>query len=387
MDAFKERKYISEDDKKLKLSGVAKKSKLIDWLIQTFADLFFLFFRKISSFKKYRRGTLLIISLHRLGDTVFTIPAIKQLINFYHDKKIKIISFPSSKDIYELELQNVEYITVEKENFCFGRRIASSKIRKLIREIFPEIIYDITGTAASASMIFNSPAKEKIGLNIKYFRKLYTTYTPIRTTPHFMDIYLDAVKLKIDIPQDESIYTFPVKIIKNGKVLIHPFAIRAAKEWGLKNYFELARVLNYEYDVEIIAPPGFIKDDVLEELYVTGIKYSITNSIKELITKLNECSVFISNDSGPTYISSLLGKPTFTIYGPTNPAYSLPFGSNHRYFQKIIECSADDNQKFCFTMGGIHCPSYECMKSITVDEVAASVKEFLEELKISKRVV
>lgn len=321
--------------------------------------------------------------MHRLGDTVFTIPAVREIIKYY-DKKITIICYSSYESIYKLEFRNVDFICVEKEEFYWGRRIASSRIRKIVKKLSPEIIFDITGTPASASMIFGCSAGSIVGMNVKYFRKIYSDFTTIRKTPHFMDIYTDVIKLKIPVADDKSNYAFQTAIHKEAKILIHPFAIRQAKQWNLKKFLELAEIFNEEYKVEIVSPPGFIEEDILDDLASEGIDNFITKNIDELITKTRDCSLFVANDSGPTYIANLIGKPTYAIYGPTNPAYSLPFGGEHRFIQKKLECSAK-NQKFCFTMGGIHCPSNECMQIISVEEVSKDIKKFLKELHITER--
>ena len=113
------------------------------------------------------------------------------------------------------------------------------------------------------------------------------------------------------------------------------------------------------------------------------ISLTITDTVEDMIQKIKECSLFISNDSGPVYIASLLGRPTFTIYGPTNPEYSFPFGENHRFIWKQLKCSAE-NDKFCFTLGGINCPSNECMILLTEEDVLESIENFLEELGVDK---
>jgi len=221
-------------------------------------------------------------------------------------------------------------------------------------------------------------------MNVNYFKEIYTHYCKIRTEPHFIDIYLDVVKTILKIDEDSELYHFPTIINTEGKIVIHPFAIRKAKEWNLKKFIDLANRLGNEYEVEIISPAGFIYKDTIETIKNSDVSLSTTANIKELISKIKECSLFISNDSGPTYIANFLGKPTYTIYGPTNPAYSLPFGKNHRFIQKKISCSADGN-KVCFTQGGIHCPSFECMHLISLEEVSDDVKSFLRTLKIKKK--
>jgi heptosyltransferase-2 len=198
-----------------------------------------------------------------------------------------------------------------------------------------------------------------------------------------MDIYKDVLKQAIPNYTIFS-YEFDKNFDTNGKILILPFAIRKAKEWDLHKFIQLAKRLNENYEVCLISPPDFIDDDIINEISSLNLEIEITNTVNELIEKTKGASLFISNDSGPIYIANLLGKPTFTIYGPTNPKFSLPFGKSHRFYRKILPCSAD-KEKVCYTLGGIYCPSYECMKLITVNEIEDSVNSFIKILGIEEK--
>jgi lipopolysaccharide heptosyltransferase II len=383
LEALKERKYYEGTDKWFSGSSFFRRFKIPDWVLIKFFDLGCLTTRKVFSNKNKCAKTIAIISLHRLGDTVFTIPAIREIFNHYADYKTFIFCFTESKSIYEIEFKDHLIKTISKNEFKVGRRIASSKSRQIINEIEPEIIFDITGTFASASLLFNSAAIKTIGINIRYFKNLYTNYIPIRVVPHFMDIYMDVIRQVIAIDSIEERYKFNTTTNGNSKLLIHPFAIRKSKEWNLNRFIGIATILKKNYDVEFISPPGFLEDFEIEEIQDLKIPLTITETVKDMIQKIKECSLFISNDTGPVYIASLLGKPTFTIYGPTNPKYSLPFGKNHNFIWKKLICSAE-NDKHCITRGGINCPAFECMNLLTEKDVLGSLDSFLEELEIDK---
>jgi len=293
------------------------------------------------------------------------------------------VCYPDTRSILKSKFNSNKIVAINKNDFLLQRRFAKTKIRNVIKGLKPEIIFDLTGNPASASLIINSGARKIIGTNLAYFEHLYSTFTPIRTAPHFIDIYMDVLKSVKPHYTDYS-YDFKSEFNLRDKILIHPFAIRKAKEWGLQKFIDLADRLNKKYKVCIISPPNFIDDDILSEIKSLELEIQITNTVDELIEKIKTACLFISNDSGPTYIANLLGKPTFTIYGPTNPKFSFPFGENHRYFQKELSCSAKE-EKFCYTLGGINCPSYECLNIITVDEIEDSINSFIKHLGIEEK--
>jgi len=383
LDPVKERNFHKSKDSTLKLTLILKRIRILHYILLIITNfgitLIQLILRKQSNYSKQ----LLIICLHRLGDTVFCIPAIKGIYNCYKDYDIFILCYPESKNILEIKFESENILTVEKNDFFLQRRIAKKNCRKIVNDLKPEIIFDLTGDPSSASLIITSKAKEVIGTNLQYFQKLYTSFVTVRTKPHYMDIYLDVLR---SIKPDYNKYSYQFESNYNPKdnIVIHPFAIRKAKEWNLKKYINLAERLRINYNVCLIAPPNFIEEEVLNEITHLKIDVKVTKSIGELISIIKEASLFISNDSGPTYIASLLGKPTFIIYGPTNPKFSLPFGVNHKYYKKELSCSAKE-EKICFTLGGINCSSYECMNLITVDEIEDSINSFIKLLGIDEK--
>jgi ADP-heptose:LPS heptosyltransferase len=199
-----------------------------------------------------------------------------------------------------------------------------------------------------------------------------------------IDRYLDVANLYIKFQRDKSLYEHKININPTGEIIIHPFAIRKAKEWNFEKYCKLAETLSIEFKIKMIIPEGYLEPVNLQGFEKLKIPFIITHDIASLIESIRGASLFISNDSGPLYIANLLGVPTYTIYGPTNPDYSFPFGEYHRYIRKIIECSPINSQ-YCFTQGGIHCPNYLCMHLLSLEEVLAGVKNFITFIKANRR--
>ena len=131
----------------------------------------------------------------------------------------------------------------------------------------------------------------------------------------------------------------------------------------------------------IIVPSGSLEEDTKSELSELDINFIETSSVDELIANIKHASLFIGNDSGPTYIASMLGVPTFTIYGPSNPEFHLPIGKYNEFVQLNLKCSPKTNEKLCFTNGGRNgCPSFECMKTLSVEEVRTKLNSFMNKI-------
>ncbi len=324
------------------------------------------------------------ISFHKIGDSVFTVPALKILYDKFGEN-LFVVCFEENKKIYELVFNKMNFIIISENDFYFGK-FAGSRIRSRIKNVSPKIIVDLLGNIKSASILIGQTAERIYGFNDKeYLAGIYSHYITKRKTPHLIDVYLDVVEQIISIQERQK--TFPISINKKGYILIHPFAGWKAKEWNLQKYFELAKKISLVYKCIFTCPKNSIPEDELKHLKYAGITIKETNSLDELINLIKEASVFIGNDSGPLYIANFLGKPTFSIYGPTNPAFSLPFGGMHRYIQKQIKCSPKENEQYCFTDAGRKgCPEFVCMNTLTLEEVYQSIEKFIEGLNIEKAI-
>lgn len=138
--------------------------------------------------------------------------------------------------------------------------------------------------------------------------------------------------------------------------------------------------LSSEHKCAFILQDDSITSDVTFQLMEENVKIIQSNSLEILFNEIVECSLFISNDSGPLQIAALLGKPTFSIYGPTNPTFHLPIGKFHQFSRKTLKCSPII-EKYCFADGGDSCPHNDCLELLTVDEVYNGITKFISELK------
>lgn len=360
----------------MEISPILLRSKALNKIILIILDFICSFLKKINTVSSNKNGKVLIISLHKLGDSILTTYAIKEIENYYRTD-ISLICFNGIHEVFHIVFDKINLIKLSKSDFYFEQRIASRKARKVIKNLKPEVIIDLTGSITSASLIFNSRAKRIVGINSPFFRKLYSDFVPIRTQPHLIDIYLDAARIIVPI-SDNFRGSISEQYKSKGYILIHPFAGWDAKEWGLRKFIKLAEILSNRSECVIVFPFEKIKTDIINELDNRKIRYVETKSLSDLIEITKHCSLFIGNDSGPLHLANLFGKPTFSIYGPTNPEYHLPVTGNNGFFAKKINCSPQKGEKLCFTNGGRNgCPSFECMNNISVEEVENNLQKFL----------
>ena len=337
--------------------------------------------RYFSRKKNNSSPVIAVIALHKLGDTVFTIPAITYLHQIKKNK-LYIFCYKESQSIYQHMLKNVEYKILNVNDFFFNGRIVNSNSRKLLREIRPDLLIDMTGSITSVSLIFNITNSIIIGINDSNYKGIYDHFEKIRTTPHQIDLYFDSIKPMFQ-KFEYNFNGYSTVINNQTKILIHPLAGWKAKEWGVNKYMALYDKLITKYDCSFIFPKNSFRDDIIKQFNLKRIKYLECNDTEQLMDYIRDFGIFVSNDSGPLQIAAMLKKPTFGIYGPTNPDFHLPLGNNHGYINLNIKCSPGEN-KYCFTDAGRNCPDFKCMKDLSVEKVYESLVNFLDNLETQK---
>jgi len=329
------------------------------------------------SFSSSNSEKIVIVALHKLGDTVFTIPAIK-LIQNKTNFPITIVCYKESKKIYELIIKNVEYLILSKEDFLFNERLARKSPNKKIKEINPKIVFDLTGVMTSASLLYNISAEKIVGFNRPFFSAIYSHFNIVGKLQHSIDIYLNAISTYLPFTNSEVKSAYPIKKNLTNSICICPFAGWAAKEWGIRNFISLAIHYSKKYQVKFLVEKGSIPEDIKLLLIALNIHLVETKLIEELINEINSSSILIGNDSGPIQIAAILGVPTFAIYGPTNPNFHLPFGDDHQFINQVINCTPKPYERLCFTNAGrVGCPSNECLTTLKAEQVLKKLDPFI----------
>ena len=350
-----------------------------------FSDYLIKLTRLILGNKKNNENKILILSFKLLGDTVFTIPALKYLVKNSPGKEIIIFCFKENKEIYELAFSDINFETFPQSDINLDSPFVKLRVLRKIWKYNPPLIIDFTSGVFIAMTLLLSRSKINVGFNLPVFESIYNCFLLKRDKPHLIDMYIGPVKKYFNQENLQMDYSFPTTVVHEGTLLICPSAGWKAKEWGIKKFFELGIRLKSDYKIKFVLLQDSVNENFEREFANGKIEISYTRNINELITEIKKAILVISNDSGPIYIANLLGKPTFTIYGPTNPRFSLPFGPNHGYIQKQVKCSPEIDKQYCYRDAGRTCPVYDCMNLLTVEEVDFKLRSFIMKLGLKKQ--
>jgi heptosyltransferase-3 len=112
-------------------------------------------------------------------------------------------------------------------------------------------------------------------------------------------------------------------------IVIHPGAGSPAKKWPVDSFVELAKRLKQSgRSVRFVV--GEVEQDRWSAAEIgrleTAARVQPTATLVELADVLSTAAVFVGNDSGPGHLAGILGTPTVSIFGPTDPARWKPLG-------------------------------------------------------------
>jgi heptosyltransferase-1 len=102
----------------------------------------------------------------------------------------------------------------------------------------------------------------------------------------------------------------------------------------------------------------------------THVPLSPFFSLREVMALVKESSLLVSGDTFALQVACALSRPVVGIFGPSNPRRNGPFGPHDKVAFHEMECS------YCYKR---KCPTIECLKKITPQEVAALSHKLLKE--------
>lgn len=152
-----------------------------------------------------------------------------------------------------------------------------------------------------------------------------------------------------------------------------------AKCWPADRFAALADRLVEQLEAQIIFIGAEAERENAENVRLQmkqpgALNLAGQTSMAELIGLLDACDLVVSNDTGPAHIAAALGRPTLTIFGPTNEFETSPTGPRSQLIRaEGIECARCMHRE---------CPiDHRCMTRIEVVEVLEKSHRLIEKLR------
>lgn len=149
------------------------------------------------------------------------------------------------------------------------------------------------------------------------------------------------------------------------KILFFHGTTWQTKHWPQQYWLELADGLIQDgYD--ILLPWGSLEEQqrAHEIKQQAGSHQAVSvlpkMSLREIVTQLSLVAGVVSVDTGLAHLAAALDKPQISLFGPTNPGLTRPYGNDQRYLQVTAECRA--------------CMKKQCNKTVLSDTETISIR-------------
>ncbi|MFQ5688375.1 MAG: glycosyltransferase family 9 protein, partial [Candidatus Scalindua sp.] len=332
------------------------------------------------------------------GDMVMTTPIFRALKEKWPDVQITVLANPVNKNII-INNPFIDCILIydrEHKHKSLNNRLSFFKdIRKmgfdfvidpyLDYELNTSIITRIVGSRYRLGFEF---AGREFFYNIRCSSNGFPAFTEEK---HMIEYNLDLIaglggKAKKEDPEiflssneKENTSRILDKVgvnPENGIVGIHPGGKYESQRWPIERFAAVSDHLITNYHANVLLFGSQDERHLISEFRDSADKNPIildNLNLREFISVVSHCNLFLCNNSGPLHIATALNIPTVSTMGPTVPFHWWPRGDNHIVLRKDLDCSPCKK--------GI-CETHECMELISTDDFLTAVETQLKRLNI-----
>ena len=336
----------------------------------------------------------MIIRLSSLGDIIHTLPAFSALRKNFPEVNISWVVEDKGREILDFVPGIDKIIVAHTEGWHLYRKKFWAEVSRLKKELKNEnqTALDFQGLTKSGFLSFLSGSKKRIGFHRKNLREPLAAffYTErLEEIPETIHVISKNLKLLTRIGIQEEKYEFPLalpaelseavkaKLRRIGYdeqkklVLFNVGAAWETKRWFPEKWVELIEIMKTKEFFCLFLWGNEEEKALATEIHEkTQIPLAPFFSLKEVMALVKESSLLVSGDTFALQVACALFRPVVGIFGPSNPRRNGPFGPRDKVAFHEMECSNCYKRK---------CPTIECLKKITPQEVAALSHQLLKE--------
>lgn len=336
---------------------------------------------------------ILVMRYRFIGDTLLTVPFLRNLRRSEPDARICWMVAPGSSDVvkgipYVDSMLYWDPVTIHADSRGAHRTFSSKLafIKKLREERFDKV-YVLKRSLSSALIAWLSGAPERIGFDTEGRGCLLTKKVAYRHDCHEVKNFLsvlsaDGVEVKDDFLE---IWTTPEEEQKVGTLLetsgvalservfvIHPFSAVVERGWPLENFAKLAVRLRSKAACRVVVVGGKKDRETfgpVKHLFgAAAVDLVDACGLRETASLLKRSALFVGNDSGIMHLAAAAGAPVVALFGPQSPVKFGPWSTRAKVIYKGMKCSPC-RQKFFTECEPSARMRPACMETITVEEV------------------
>jgi heptosyltransferase-2 len=334
---------------------------------------------------------ILVRGVNWVGDAVMTLPAVTALRKALSDRKLSLLTQPSTEAVF-INNPFIDEIILYEERYrgVMGRLGLAKALNK--KGFSLAILFQNAFDAAFMATLAGIP--KRVGYKRDFRGFLLTDPVPFSGEDrrmHHIQYFLELLRRTgieaetthpwIYLDLEERMWARrTLSGLKRPIVGLNPgAAYGSAKQWPPERFAGVARrvieelkgsavIFGTEKEIDIadriIGLSGYSGSENIQSL-------AGKTTLRELISLISECDALVSNDSGPMHLGYAVMTPLVAIFGSTDPSLTgPPEGKGSIVLKKEAPCSP------CFLR---ECKEKTllCMKSITDEDAFTALKNLL----------
>ena len=328
---------------------------------------------------------ILVMRYRFIGDTVLTVPFLRNLREAFPSARIDLMIEPFSGQVIEgcpyvdrvipFEFKTIHTYSAETSR---GKFEGYRYYWKLIKDNQYDAAFVLKRSLSSALLVRAAGVPRRIGFATEGRGLLLTDPVPYRHDQHEVENFLDCLRA-LGIPvTSKSLELWPsagndakVRALfqERGwrdtdlKVVIHPAASLPAKQWPLDRFGSIMKHLQNTYHARFVYTgakgDAHLYREIEQQGPFNGLDLCGKTTVYENVSVYRACNLFFGVDSGPMHMAAACSLPVVALFGPTDERKWGPWGENHSVISKRLSCHPCKPHK---------CSNNECMKQISVKD-------------------
>jgi len=317
-----------------------------------------------------------------IGDLVMATPVLTDLRKHFPEAEITAMCQAPLGELLKQDRDIDELFQFKKGNI-FVRHEENRNIVQKLRTGKYDLGILTTNSFSSAYLFWQGNVARRIGFKKDGRTLLLTDPLPFpenKERQHLVITYKQLLApLGIPVSNSKTRLYLTEKEIEQAKELLSKLHVKkgakvvgvnpgaaygSAKCWPKERFREVIERLLSQTDAYIVCFGSGdtirLVDEICASLPSRVINLAGKTTIREMMSLIHECSIVLTNDSGPMHVASAFNIPTVALFGSTNADVTGPYNGG-LVIRKEVSCAP------CYLR---KCPiDFRCMKQITADEV------------------
>ena len=336
---------------------------------------------------------ILVVKLDHIGDVLLATPVITNLRLYYPNAHITLLVGSWAKQVIEHNLHLDEILCYDAPFFCrSGRRTTLKDAMQLLRRLKSErydLVVELRGDFLTLTMAMLKGGKYRLDRSTqRVLNKLKTVLKKCKPeySEHEVEINLDVLSAgEIPITSRKTFFNVSPENQTWAKgffsklgidalkpiAAIHPGSPVPLKRWPAERFAKFADIL-VEKKMQVlflgVAAEKRLVEDIQVRMRRNSVNIAGRTNLQQLGAVLQNCHLFIGNDSGPMHIAAAVGMRVIGLFGPGSPQRFGPFGDNCTAIRKKPDCPPCMKEKCRLGEEG-------CIVEISVEDVLGVMRE------------